>query len=153
LARKRRFGVSISSAIADSLDAITGRLGLDRSSLVEIALKSLLEDYVHHLIPHNCVALITHICEKDPEELVSMIAKHQDIKVTQLHSHSEDKCLQILLVSGPSSSIAKLYSELAKIKGCKTKYTPLHDIATTQTTQENQETPNTTKSRPPQHSP
>lgn len=125
---KRRFGVSISSGIAESLDMIASSLGLDRSSVVEIALRGLLEDFTHHIIPHRCIALIANICDKDLTEISSLIGSYEDLRITQLHSHTGEKCLQILLVMGPSSSIADLYSKLVKLKECRVKYIPLHDI-------------------------
>mgnify|MGYP001770655147 CR=1 FL=1 len=125
---KRRFGVSVSRGVAESLDAIANSLGVDRSSLVEIALRGLLEDFTHHIVPHNCVALIVNVCDKDPEEALSLMESYRELGVTQLHSHTGEKCLQILLVTGPNSVISDLYSKLSKLKGCRSKYIPLHDI-------------------------
>ncbi len=126
---KRRFGVSITRSLAESLDAVAEALGLDRSSVVELALRGLLEDYVHHLIPHNCIALIAHICDKELVEIATIIGGYGDLRITQLHSHTGEKCVQILLVAGSSSIIADFYSKLAKLKGCKAKYIPLHEIS------------------------
>ena len=125
---KRRFGVSVSRGVAESLDVIANSLGLDRSSLVEIALRGLLEDFTHHIVPHRCVALIVNVCDKDPGEAASLVESYRELGITQLHSHTGEKCLQILLVTGPSSVISDLYSKLAKLKGCRSKYIPLHDI-------------------------
>ena len=125
---KRRFGVSVSEGLAESLDMVAGALGLDRSSVVELALRGLLEDYTHHVVQHECIALIAHICDRDLAEVSSIIRDYKELRITQLHSHTGEKCIQILLVSGSSSVIADFYSKLAKLKGCRVKYTPLHDI-------------------------
>jgi CopG family nickel-responsive transcriptional regulator len=126
---KKRFGVSVSRSLAESLDMIAGMLGLDRSSVVELALRGLLEDYTHHVIPHDCVALIAHICDRDLVEVATVIGGYGELRITQLHSHTGEKCIQILLVSGSSSVIADFYSKLAKLKGCRVKYMPLHEIS------------------------
>ncbi len=126
---KKRFGVSVSRSLAESLDMVAGMLGLDRSSVVELALRGLLEDYTHHVIPHDCVALIAHICDRDLVEVATVIGGYGELRITQLHSHTGEKCIQILLVSGSSSVIADFYSKLAKLKGCRAKYMPLHEIS------------------------
>jgi len=126
---KKRFGVSVSRSLAESLDMVAGMLGLDRSSVVELALRGLLEDYTHHVIPHDCVALIAHICDRDLVEVATVIGDYGELRITQLHSHTGEKCIQILLVSGSSSVIADFYSKLAKLKGCRVKYMPLHEIS------------------------
>jgi CopG family nickel-responsive transcriptional regulator len=126
---KKRFGVSVSRSLAESLDMVAGMLGLDRSSVVELALRGLLEDYTHHVIPHDCVALIAHICDRDLVEVATVIGGYGELRITQLHSHTGEKCIQILLVSGSSSVIADFYSKLAKLKGCRVKYMPLHEIS------------------------
>jgi CopG family nickel-responsive transcriptional regulator len=126
---KKRFGVSVSRSLAESLDMVAGMLGLDRSSVVELALRGLLEDYTHHVIPHDCVALIAHICDRDLVEVATVIGGYGELRITQLHSHTGEKCIQILLVAGSSSVIADFYSKLAKLKGCRVKYIPLHEIS------------------------
>jgi CopG family nickel-responsive transcriptional regulator len=126
---KKRFGVSVSRSLAESLDMVAGMLGLDRSSVVELALRGLLEDYTHHVIPHDCVALIAHICDRDLVEVATVIGGYGELRITQLHSHAGEKCIQILLVSGSSSVIADFYSKLAKLKGCRVKYMPLHEMS------------------------
>ncbi len=128
---KRRFGVSISRGLAESLDVVAEALGLDRSSVVELALRGLLEDYTHHVVPHSCVALIAHICDRELVEVTAMIGGYEELKITQLHSHTGEKCIQILLVAGPSRVIADFFSKLAKLKGCKARYMPLHDLSST----------------------
>jgi metal-responsive CopG/Arc/MetJ family transcriptional regulator len=125
---KRRFGVSVSRSLAEGLDMVAGVLGLDRSSLVELALRGFLEDYTHHVVQHECIALIAHICDRDLVEIASVIGSYGKLRITQLHSHTGERCIQILLVAGSSSVIADFYSKLAKLKGCRVKYVPLHDI-------------------------
>ncbi len=125
---KRRFGVSVSKNIAESLDSIAETLGLDRSSVVELALRGLLEDYTHHLIPHECLALIVYVCDRDLVEISKIVSDYEELNITHLHSHTGEKCVQILIISGSNSIIADFYSKLSKLKGCKAKYIPLHDI-------------------------
>ncbi|MEN2999220.1 MAG: ribbon-helix-helix domain-containing protein [Acidilobaceae archaeon] len=120
---KRKFGISVGEELARELDELAARLRVERSQLVERAIKDLLKDYSHSLFEHECKALIVLSC---PSEGEVQLPSAEDLKVTQLHEHREGRCVQILLLSGPSSKISVLLSSLAGRKGCELRFVTLH---------------------------
>lgn len=124
---KRKFGVSISDSLAESLDNLCNVLGVDRSSVVERAIGNLIVEYSHHLVSHECLALLAIVCSEE-ENIQDILRDVRDIDVTQIHNHRGNKCTQVIIASGPSDKIAELYSKLNSIENCRVKYMALHDI-------------------------
>lgn len=123
---KRRFGVSISGELADRLDELAKALEVDRSNLVEAALRSMIGEYAHHLVSHECSALIALICSEEAS-VGDVLGGFSDIKITHLHDHKEGRCNQIIIAVGQSTRITELYTKLIKIRKCKAKYVALHE--------------------------
>ncbi|MCX8196089.1 MAG: ribbon-helix-helix domain-containing protein [Acidilobaceae archaeon] len=119
---KRKFGISVERELAEELDGLAARLGVERSALVERALREMLKEHRHSAEEHDCRALIVLSCQEGKE--VSVVA--EGLSVTQLHEHREGSCVQVLLVSGSSSKIYSLFSSLAQAEGCEAKYVALH---------------------------
>ncbi len=120
---RRRFGVSLDEGIAEALDALARKLGVDRSSLVEDAVRCYLEDHSHMIVPHECRGVIVAVCP-GPSDAVEASEEFRDIVETVIHSHVDSACLEVLIVRGESSRIASLYSRLVK-RGCRTRYIPV----------------------------
>ncbi|MDM7274658.1 MAG: ribbon-helix-helix protein, CopG family [Thermoprotei archaeon] len=123
---KRRFGVSISRDLADRLDELTKILDMDRSSLVEAALRSMIVEHAHYLVSHECSALIVLICSEETS-ISEVLMEFKDINITHLHDHKEARCNQIIIAAGQSTRIAKLYAKLNKVRKCRAKYVALHE--------------------------
>ncbi|MCE4599163.1 MAG: CopG family ribbon-helix-helix protein [Desulfurococcales archaeon] len=122
---KRRFGISIPEAMASDLDRLASRLGIDRSKLVERAIKAFLDDYTHLMVPHTCSGILILSCDDVDEKIVSrVIEEYRDIASARLHTHVEARCIETLVVYGDSSRIAEIHSALEKA-GCNVRYVPL----------------------------
>ena len=125
---KKRFGVSIDSALADMLDTIAKNLGLTRSQLVERALTTYLEDHAHLVRPHKCTGLLLLTCNEKPRKtsIAHIIETYRDVIVMHTHTHVGANCIDLFLVNGPSDRIAELHKNLReRVKDCATRYIPL----------------------------
>ncbi len=120
---RKRFGVSIDAAVAEALDVLAQKLGVDRSRLVEDAIRQYLEDHSHLLVPHTCRGVIIAVCP-EPSDAVTISEDYRRIVATLVHAHYDRGCIEVLLVEGESSEIASLYSKLVRT-GCSTRLIPL----------------------------
>ncbi len=121
---RRRFGVSLPEDIAESLDELARRLGRDRSSIVEDALREYMHDHLHFLEPHRCTGILLIIRSRGRKGFSEIVEKHQDVIRLYSHLHVDGRCIETLYVSGDSTRIACLAEELERM-GCRTRYIPL----------------------------
>ncbi len=122
---RRRFGISVSSSIAEWLDKLAKRLGVDRSRLVERALESFLHEYAHYLYEHECKGVMIAVKRNGSGDTAKIIEKYRDIVLSNMHHHIGDLCVDILVVKGSSKKIAELHSALTSIKDCIVRYVPI----------------------------
>ncbi len=129
---KRRFGISITANVADVLDKLASKLGVDRSSLIEKAVRNFLLDHMHYVVPHECKGLMILTGRYGREDLLSIVESFRDVVHSYIHMHVGEMCIEILIVSGESSKIAELHSTLeSSMKGCLVRYVPLlHTLIT-----------------------
>ncbi|MEB3860444.1 MAG: ribbon-helix-helix domain-containing protein [Desulfurococcales archaeon] len=119
---KRRFGVSLSEEIASWLDKVSRALSTDRSSLVERAVKAMLDDYEHLLSSHECSGVLLIACKREPHRgFARVIEGYRDITTAHIHAHLEEDCIDLVIVSGPSEKIMKLHEEIESSE-CKTRF-------------------------------
>ena len=122
---KRRFGISIPEDMASDLDKLASRLGMDRSRLIERAIRAFLDDYTHLIVPHTCTGILILSCnDKSEKEVAKVIEDYRDIASARVHTHVESRCIETLVVSGNSNRIAEIYSALEKA-GCSVRYIPM----------------------------
>ncbi|BEP18531.1 nickel-responsive transcriptional regulator NikR [Pyrofollis japonicus] len=121
---RRRFGVSVPEHIANWLDKLAKRLGIDRSRLVERALESFLHEHAHYLYEHDCRGVMIAVSKDAGVDFARIVEKYRDIVVSSLHQHIDGFCLEILVVKGPSTRIAELHSDLENISKCTIRYVP-----------------------------
>ncbi len=126
---KKRFGISISSDIATALDEIAKDIGLDRSHLIEEAIRSYIEEYKHLMEKHICRGiLIVHV--KSGESMMNRVFEifedYKDIIVSHSHHHVAGECILTVIVYGDSKRVSELHRKLPY--SCTTRYVPLsHD--------------------------
>ncbi|MCS7106645.1 MAG: ribbon-helix-helix domain-containing protein [Acidilobaceae archaeon] len=120
---KRKFGISVEEELARKLDEVSEKLRVERSQLVERAIRDMLRDHSHSLFEHDCRALIVLSC---PSEREVPAVGADNLRITQLHEHREGQCVQVFLVSGSSSKISTLLSSLSRHEGCELRYIVLH---------------------------
>ncbi len=125
MSRKRRFGISIPEEVAISLDFLAERLNIDRSKLVCEAIKMYIRDHVHYLTPHECYGVITLI-SGNSIQLLKVVEEYKDIIKEYTHIHIDEKCINALVVSGPSTKIAELHRRLLDIY-YNVRFIPLRD--------------------------
>ncbi|MEB3844723.1 MAG: ribbon-helix-helix domain-containing protein [Desulfurococcales archaeon] len=124
---KSRFGISIDKSVAERLSRLAEVLGVDRSRLVEEAVRQYLDDHKHMLVPHECRGIIVGLCP-DNIAVASKVRDYKDIVSSHMHIHIDGKCIDIIVVQGPSRIIGKLYASLEH-DNCKTRFLPLGDLA------------------------
>lgn len=124
---KRRFGVSIPSDIADALDKLAELTGSDRSSIVAEALRTYLHDHIHYTIPHKCTGFLIVVNREENIPTSLVIDKFKDIIYSYSHTHVDELCIEIFIVSGHSSRIADLDRTLRSMS-CSVRYIPLTTI-------------------------
>ncbi len=125
---KRRFGVSIPEHLARDLDELGTKMSIERSRLVEEAVRVYIRDHKHHLYPHKCRGLLivqtkTSSCLWG--EINSIMEKHREIVRFSIHFHIDDDCLDIFVTEGESNEVSLFHQELMGLKGTITRYVPL----------------------------
>ncbi|MET1101750.1 MAG: ribbon-helix-helix domain-containing protein [Pyrodictiaceae archaeon] len=121
---KRRFGVSITSSIAEKLDKLATMLNIDRSRIVEEALKEYLHDQAHLLGNHKCVGLLIVLKRDRKIDIAEAIEEYKDIISAYNHVHVAGKCIETIMVSGDSARILSLKRKLINI-GYIVRYIPI----------------------------
>jgi len=122
--KKRRFGVSLPTEMADCLDQLASKLGVDRSSLIEDALKEYIHDHLHYLRPHKCMGVMIIIAHRMHQGIHGILERYKDIVSQYNHLHIGEKCIETMIIFGDSDKIAKLHEELGEA-GCRIRYIPL----------------------------
>ncbi len=122
--RRRRFGISIPEDMANELDQLSSRLEIDRSSIVETALREYIHDQLYNLIEHKCTGLIVIIGSVKHGSLSSVMEEYRDIVSMYNHVHAGNQCIETIVVSGLSSRVVELYKALSSL-GCRVRYIPI----------------------------
>ncbi|WP_148217113.1 CopG family ribbon-helix-helix protein [Acidilobus saccharovorans] len=122
MGNKVRFGVSLPDDLSRELDLLAAKVNVSRSELVEQALRNMLSDYIHYLVPHDCDGVMVALC---PESRGSedIIEQYSDIAETYIHAHRNGKCFEVLMLSGPSQRISELHGKLLAA-GCGVRFLP-----------------------------
>ncbi|MEM0453450.1 MAG: ribbon-helix-helix domain-containing protein [Sulfolobales archaeon] len=122
---KRRFGVALSSELADELDNIVRSFSVDRSKVVEHAIKGFITEFVHYRKPHRCTGvLVLFNREHDITSTTNLIDEYKDIILAYTHQHISTYCIEVLIVNGDSATIADLHHKALKNK-YRCRYVPL----------------------------
>ncbi len=122
---KKRFGVSVSEEVARDLDVLADKLSVDRSSIVEEALREYIHDHLYYLKPHRCQGVMVILGRVPHEKLLNIIEENRDIIHAYSHLHVSGQCIEFMVVSGPSDKIALLHKVLAEETGCTVRYMPV----------------------------
>jgi len=111
---KKRFGVSLPSEIAESLDLIAGLTGADRSSIVAEAVNEYLHDHSHYVADHECAGLLVAVSTTTGHERGGAVAigEFSDIVKHYAHYHVEGVCVEVIIVVGSSARILELHNKL-----------------------------------------
>jgi len=113
--------VVVSLSIPDDLlreldDMLVGETNASRSEVVRQALREYIMEYRKlNSISGDVVATVTALYAKvdKSQELMQLQHEFEDILTTYLHSHvTEDKCLEIMLIRGPSERLKSLVDGL-----------------------------------------
>jgi len=126
VARKKRFGVSLPSSLTNDLNRLAEELGVDRSRIVEEAVRQYVHDYLYLLIPHECMGVI--IVTRKPgasfDDFFKVVGEYRDIIKIYSHLHVGKACVETMIVSGDSGKIRSLHHRLHEV-GCEARYIPL----------------------------
>ena len=124
-ARKRRFGVSIPEDLADKLDKLSIALNMDRSSIVREALREYVHDHLHYIVPHQCVGVLVIVGADGCVRKLAAFEQFKGLVTSYNHVHVDGSCLEVVVVSGDSSEIAKLHRTLSGLRNCTVRYIPV----------------------------
>jgi len=119
---KRRFGVSLPEPLASRLDELAHALGVERSRLVEDAVRQYLEDHGVLAGGGGCRGVIVVACP-GPATGVELAEDYKDVVNAVVHAHAEGVCIEVILVKGARERIAGLYKRLRE-RGCRTRFIP-----------------------------
>lgn len=122
MGNKVRFGVSLPDDLSRELDLLAAKVNASRSELVEQALRNMLSDYIHYLVPHECDGVMVALCPENKGS-ENIIEQYSDIAETYIHSHRNGKCFEVLMISGPSQRISELHGKLLAA-GCGVRFLP-----------------------------
>ena len=124
---KKRFGISIDEDLYVKINEIAKKLGVERSRVVEDAIRSYITDLEHFIKEHRCSGLIVvESPEGEGMEIEKILANHKAVVVNYTHHHVENRCIYTIIVHGESSKLANLYSEIARVRCSSRRYIPLH---------------------------
>lgn len=120
---KRRFGISIPSDLAEAIDTLAHRLGVDRSTLITDMLKEALHQRHRAQEPHQCSgALLVQSNVKNVENLSEIYERYREVIEARLHHHSDDRCIDIIIIKGSSKPVLEFEALLNKLKSVKARY-------------------------------
>lgn len=120
---KKRFGVSISIALAEHLDSIARSMNVDRSMLVEKALNDFIEEQKHSAQEHQCCGVLI-VETNDCAEVNRAAQTHRDVVVSYLHSHIDNRCVCVFLLQGSSQRVLDLHRYLT-LNSYRVRYVPV----------------------------
>lgn len=123
MVRKKRFGISIDTSIAEKLDSIAKSMSIDRSKLVEKALSEFIEEHNHSTQDHRCCGIMVIETTKC-SSINKVIELYRDIIVSYTHNHIEERCICIAVVVGSSHRVRDLHKDLM-LGSHRAKYVPI----------------------------
>lgn len=111
--------ISIDDETLDKLNKIQKELGFkSRSKLLRSAILNIVKDYETIDISDSsieCVFAITY-SEKEKNHVSDILHKFKSIIKTEIHHHSYNKGVEIIIISGKSSVVKELFTILRKNK-------------------------------------
>ena len=119
---KRRFGVSMSEDLARRLDELSLIMGVNRSKLVEDAVRNIIDDYMHMTRRHVCAGLLVINCSS--RVIDDLVEKYKRVTDARLHIHVAGSCYELLVVNGDSLELLSMAADLRN-RNCRVKYIPL----------------------------
>ncbi len=123
---KVRFGISIPEELSRELDQLAEKVNISRSDLVEQAIRNMLTDYMHYLVPHECQGVMVAVCPENKGS-ETVVEEFSDVAGTYLHFHQRSMCFEVLMVSGPSKRITELHGRLVSL-GCGVRFLPSRSL-------------------------
>ncbi|MEM0046862.1 MAG: hypothetical protein QW039_01010 [Fervidicoccaceae archaeon] len=140
MARKRRFGISLSEDLAEKLDSICTVLKVTRSSFIQDTVQQGINSHMHYLSEHNCEGIIIAIWPSSWErgsEVEKIMEKFSEIVTFNTHIHSYGKCVLLASLKGSSKTIASLHTELKKLGKISVQYIPFNEMMNSEEAQIN----------------
>ncbi|PLJ77814.1 CopG family ribbon-helix-helix protein [Infirmifilum sp. SLHALR2] len=125
---KVRFGVSLESDLASDVERLANVMGTNRSHIVNMAVRSFLDEKFHFTAPHECEGVLIISYEPRRGSLIdSEIERRKEAIRSRLHLHTtEGLCTDVLYVKAYSDEIVGLESSMNRC-GCKVcRFIPLH---------------------------
>jgi len=120
-----RFSASISQGLLQEFDEATSRLGYNRSSAIQVAMRNFLTEHRWTVEEEGTVAgAITMVYDHDlrglMETLTDVQHHHLDVISSTTHVHlDEHNCLEIIAFKGDVKIIKRLTRKLMTTRGAK----------------------------------
>lgn len=117
-----RISVSIDPKLLDEFDEIIQRIGYNRSTAVQLAMRDFLTEHKWKDLEGTLAGVITMMYDHHTGGVMEMLTHLQhdytDIINSSTHIHLDhDNCLEILAVKGDASKIKKLAEVLSVTRG------------------------------------
>ncbi len=125
--RKRRFGISLPSQVAEELDELASTLEVNRSKLIEEMVSQGMVERGHLLREHRCTGVLMVVTTKGREsELYRVYNEFRGVIKSIAHFHSKGLCMDVLFIEeAESSEIASLEKEIRKVRVSVERYFPV----------------------------
>jgi CopG family nickel-responsive transcriptional regulator len=120
-----RFSVSVDPDLLEEFDEAISRIGYNRSTAIQVAMRGFLTDHKSSAAKEGNVAgAVTMIYNHDTRDLVGELTHIQhdyiDVITSTTHVHLDhDNCLEILAVKGVTGRIQELTQNLRVVRGVK----------------------------------
>lgn len=128
---KARFGISVDENVAEQLNKLSKVLNVDRSSIVEDAIKATISEHNHYLYEHRCLGVMIIRWETELRKrgtIEEILEDYKDVVRFSTHVHIENTCASLILMDGSSSKIKELHTKLKMLKNISVRYIPLSEI-------------------------
>lgn len=118
-----RISISLPPKLLEEFDAVTQRIGYDRSKAIQQAMRDFVTEYhLDHKPQATVVGTITLLFDHDihglEAELTDIQHHHANIITSTTHVHLDGHhCLLVIVVKGVASQIRKLATQLQRSRG------------------------------------
>ncbi len=87
-----------------------------RSELIRLAISALLRETNENLKLKGNINALLIVTHKHHDGIVKIIHSNEELVLTHMHQHVEEKCVEIFLLKGSAEEILSLHKKLLKNK-------------------------------------
>jgi len=109
---------SLSENASLELKAVQKRLGFSgRSEMVRTAISALVKENESLSKLKGTVSVVLIITHTHESNVVGIIHKYEEVVVTHIHQHINERCVEIFMLKGRAELIKEIFNAASKTKG------------------------------------